>query len=68
VDSDAANAMMEHLRNPDFMAGIVINGYTLTGVDDFSYVDPVDGSKVRCGLRGCSSGCVNELDRSDQLN
>ncbi len=46
VDSDKANAMMAHLRDPDFMPGLVINGYTLTGVDDFAYVDPVDGSQA----------------------
>jgi len=38
--------MMAHLRAPDFMPGITINGFTLTEVDDFSYTDPVDGSQA----------------------
>lgn len=46
VDSDAANKMMDHLRAPDFMPGMTINGFTLTGVDDFAYTDPVDGSQA----------------------
>lgn len=46
VDSDAANAMMAHLRAPDYMPGMTINGFTLTGVDDFAYTDPVDGSQA----------------------
>lgn len=68
VDSDAANAMMEHLRNPDFPPGIAINGYTLTGVDDFSYVDPVDGSNVRRICMVVRGGLVYVLPNIQQFS
>jgi len=52
VDSDAANAMMAHLREPDFKPGPVLDGFVLAEVDDFSYSDPVDGRQaVKQGVR-----------------
>ncbi|KJS36733.1 MAG: phosphoglucomutase [Rhodospirillaceae bacterium BRH_c57] len=45
VDSDAANGLVEHLRaiGPG-LAGKTVGPYTVEGLDDFAYTDPVDGS------------------------
>lgn len=60
VDSDAANALVEHLRIllPD-LPGKQLGAYTVAYADDFSYTDPVDGSAaanqgIRIGLEGGS--------------
>lgn len=53
VDSDAANAMVEHLRaaGPG-LAGKTVGAYTVETCDDFAYTDPVDGStSSRQGIR-----------------
>ena len=45
VASDAANAMVTRLRdNLDSLTGQVHGSLTVTGADEFSYLDPVDGS------------------------
>jgi phosphoglucomutase len=45
VDSNAAEAMMEHLRGQlAGLAGRRLDGYTVTLADDFVYTDPVDHS------------------------
>lgn len=45
VASDAANAMVARLRDSmDSLTGQVHVGLTVTGADEFSYLDPVDGS------------------------
>ncbi len=59
IDTDAAEGLMEHLRNmlPD-LPGKQLDGYTVDYADDFAYVDPVDGSRSeRQGIRiGFSDG------------
>jgi phosphoglucomutase len=54
VESDAANKMVEHLR--DVMAnsppGTKLGDYEVQTADEFSYTDPVDGSVAsKQGLR-----------------
>ncbi len=46
VDSDAANGLMEALRNrlPN-QPGRVVEGMTIEAADEFAYDDPVDGSR-----------------------
>ncbi|MFT5742820.1 MAG: phosphoglucomutase [Paracoccaceae bacterium] len=45
VPSDAANAMVARLRGSlDGLAGQDCAGLTITAADEFSYLDPVDGS------------------------
>jgi phosphoglucomutase len=45
VDATAANALMERLRSRlDTLSGTEIGGKTITLADDFTYLDPVDGS------------------------
>ena len=45
VDSDAANGLMDNLRaNLDSLAGQSTGELTVSGADEFSYDDPVDGS------------------------
>lgn len=53
IDSDTANAMLEHLRNllPD-LCGNAYGDYTVSFADEFSYTDPVDGSvSTKQGVR-----------------
>ncbi len=48
IDSRAADALMEHLRDSlSGLTGKVLGGYTVQQADDFSYTDPVDGSVSR---------------------
>ena len=49
VDAAAAGAMMAHLRSGELKSGLaaVGGGVTLEAVDEFEYVDPVDGSEAR---------------------
>jgi phosphoglucomutase len=53
VDKAAAEAMMASLRGKlDQLPGTSVNGLLITAADDFSYTDPVDGSKTEHqGLR-----------------
>ncbi|SFS43234.1 phosphoglucomutase [Sulfitobacter marinus] len=58
VASDKANRLMDHLRDqlPD-LAGKTLAGLTVTTADEFSYLDPVDGSisknqGLRIGFEG----------------
>ena len=53
VDKAAAEAMMAALRDKiDALPGTTVNGLSITAADDFSYTDPVDGSKTEHqGLR-----------------
>lgn len=45
VESDAANAMVDALRDQlASLKGKTINGFTVDHADDFSYTDPIDGS------------------------
>lgn len=45
VDATAANALMDRLRSRlDTLSGAEIGGKTITLADDFTYLDPVDGS------------------------
>jgi phosphoglucomutase len=60
VDSDAANALVDHLRIllPE-LPGKRFGNYTVAYADDFSYTDPVDGSVsskqgIRIGFEGGS--------------
>lgn len=47
VDKAAAEAMMDSLRKRvDELPGTTVNGMSITAADDFSYTDPVDGSKT----------------------
>jgi len=53
VASDKANRLMDHLRDqlPD-LPGKTLAGLTVTTADEFSYLDPVDGSiSTNPGLR-----------------
>ncbi len=46
VDKNSAEALMGALREKlDDLPGTAINGLSITAADDFSYTDPVDGSK-----------------------
>lgn len=46
VDKNSAEALMSALREKlDDLPGTAINGLSITAADDFSYTDPVDGSK-----------------------
>jgi phosphoglucomutase len=48
VDSDAANALMNHLRETmAAMPGLRLHGLAVEQADDFDYLDPVDGSTSR---------------------
>jgi len=53
IDSDAANALMDDLRDRlEHLAGSTIDGHKVRYADDFSYTDPVDGSvSARQGVR-----------------
>jgi len=53
VDSQAANALVDHLRTAaGALPGQVLNGLTVAAADDFSYTDPVDGSvTAKQGIR-----------------
>ena len=54
VDSDAANALMQHVRKviADSPPGTRLGEYEVKAADEFSYTDPVDGSKAfKQGLR-----------------
>ena len=53
VDKQAAESLMNSLRGRlDELPGTSIKGFTITAADDFSYTDPVDGSKSdQQGLR-----------------
>ncbi|BDA44970.1 Phosphoglucomutase, chloroplastic [Coccomyxa sp. Obi] len=54
VESDAANEMVEHLRNvlANSPPGTKLGDYEVQTADEFSYTDPVDGSVVsKQGLR-----------------
>lgn len=59
IDKEAAEGLMEHLRNmlPD-LPGKQLDGHSVDYADDFAYVDPVDGSRSeRQGIRiGFSDG------------
>lgn len=45
VDSDAANRVMDGLRGKlDTLVGTKVGGYEISFADDFSYLDPIDGS------------------------
>jgi len=45
IDSDAANALVDHLRSAaGALPGQVLNGLIVATADDFSYSDPVNGS------------------------
>ena len=50
---DAANGVIEHLRNNfSTMTGLSFGRYTIQACDDFSYTDPIDGSiSTKQGLR-----------------
>ena len=51
IDSDSANALMDHLRGLD-LKGRGFGSYRVAFNDDFSYADPVDGSiSTRQGVR-----------------
>ncbi len=58
VATDKANALMDHLREQlDALAGQNINGLIVNSADEFSYLDPVDGSVsnnqgLRIGFEG----------------
>ena len=51
VDSDAANKMMDHLKGLVATGALqgktLLPGYTVSTMDDFSYVDPVDQSVTK---------------------
>lgn len=48
VDSDRANALMEHLQSSlSALEGQQLGRYTVKYADNFSYTDPVDGSVSR---------------------
>ncbi|PLY12207.1 MAG: alpha-D-glucose phosphate-specific phosphoglucomutase [Sedimenticola sp.] len=53
VDKDAAEALMQHLRDRfGALPGQEFMGYTIEYADDFSYTDPIDGSlSSRQGIR-----------------
>lgn len=46
VESDKANALIDELRGKlDNLAGVTSNGLTVSSADEFSYDDPIDGSR-----------------------
>ncbi|GAB6053329.1 alpha-D-glucose phosphate-specific phosphoglucomutase [Magnetospira thiophila] len=53
VDSDAANDLMDSLRDRvDSLAGQTLQGHKVATADDFTYTDPVDGSvSAQQGIR-----------------
>jgi len=53
LDVDAANGLMDHLRDQiGTLAGKSLGAYTVALADDFSYTDPVDGSiSTKQGIR-----------------
>jgi phosphoglucomutase len=53
VANDSANGVMSHLRTQlATLPGTTVAGRTIHAADDFSYLDPVDGSaSARQGLR-----------------
>ncbi len=53
IPTDAANSVIEHLReNFGAMTGKTYGRYTIKTCDDFSYTDPIDGSiSTKQGLR-----------------
>ncbi len=53
VDSEAANALMQHLRDSlATLPGGTFGDYLIKYADDFAYTDPVDGSRSeRQGIR-----------------
>ncbi|EEX14616.1 phosphoglucomutase [Citreicella sp. SE45] len=58
VDSDAANALMEHVRGQlSALPGQSFGPLTVTSADEFAYDDPVDGSRSEGqGLRVAFEG------------
>jgi len=59
LDVDAANGLMEHLRDQiGSLVGTTLGAYDVALADDFSYTDPVDGStSTKQGIRvGFSDG------------
>jgi len=59
VDSEAANGLMQHLRDSlSTLPGQALGGYSIEYADDFAYTDPVDGSRSeKQGIRiGFSDG------------
>ncbi|NIY99731.1 alpha-D-glucose phosphate-specific phosphoglucomutase, partial [Salipiger sp. HF18] len=58
VDSDAANALMEHVRGQlAALPGQSFGPLTVTSADEFAYDDPVDGSRSEGqGLRVAFEG------------
>jgi len=53
LDVDAANGLMEHLREQTgSLVGTTLGSYEVAMADDFSYTDPVDGStSIKQGIR-----------------
>jgi len=53
LDVDAANGLMEHLREQTgSLVGTTLGSYEVAMADDFSYTDPVDGStSTKQGIR-----------------
>jgi phosphoglucomutase len=48
VESDKANAMMDHLQGQlSSLPGKTFHGYTVEFADNFAYTDPVDGSVAK---------------------
>jgi len=48
VESDRANAMMDHLQGQlASLPGQTLHGYTVEFADNFAYTDPVDGSVAK---------------------
>jgi phosphoglucomutase len=48
VESDRANAMMDHLQGQlSSLPGKTFHGYTVEFADNFAYTDPVDGSVAK---------------------
>jgi len=46
VDLEAANNMMQYLRELKIKDGDVVDGFALSEINEFEYTDPVDGSQV----------------------
>ncbi len=55
VPSDAANGLYAHVRGMlPSLVGTTVAGRTVSSADDFSYLDPIDGStSAKQGLRIC---------------
>lgn len=53
VETEAANGLVAELRGKlDHLAGTSVRGMTIAAADDFSYLDPVDGStSAKQGIR-----------------